>query len=165
MALGHRRFREYRRLEAEHVVEAERAAFGEEAVITEEAARRVTDNDIGIGARPVTRGPVERLVVAPEQRPRAGDSDTLARHLGTARIVQHEIGGALGVPRCRRRIDQMAQSVVRLLAEAEEEPRREARRAAGMGLRLALVRGSGLGGPAGEAGRRGRSASRAPAAG
>src|SRR6185312_6804974 len=121
------------------MVEAEGAVAGEQPMIAEEPAGDVAYDHIGTAAGFGAGALVEHLVIAPEERARAGDADALARDLAAAAVVQHEIGRALAVPGGRGRVDQMAERVVRCLAEAQEEPGREARRAPGIGLRLALV--------------------------
>src|SRR5437870_12032255 len=53
--------------------------------------------------------------------------------------MQNEIGFAARVPWCRSRINQVAQRVIRRLAQTEEEPSRKSGRPPGVGLRLALI--------------------------
>src|SRR5215472_12856634 len=108
MALRHAaRFRS----KPKHVVETEDAASGEKAMIAEKPARRVAHNNIGIVAGTAARRLVEDLVIAPEERSRAGNGDAFARYFASLGIMKDEIGGARLVPGRRSRIDQMAKRI------------------------------------------------------
>src|SRR5215471_21130145 len=118
MALGHAaRFRS----KTKHVIEAEDTTLGEEAMIAEKPAGHVAHDDIGIVAGPAPGRLVEDLAIAPEERSRARNDDALARHLVPTGIMQNKIGAARFVPRSRGRIDEMAERIVRRLAQAQEE--------------------------------------------
>ena len=127
----HRREEMRRALKAEHVVEAEGAVAAQQPVIAEEPAGRVADDDVGACPGPGAGRGVEQ----------ARDSATAASRSrgspGATRATSHPAPSyrmmsvvARRQPRPRRRVDQMAQRVVSRLAEAQEQPRRQSRRAA-----------------------------------
>src|SRR5579883_3200117 len=125
--------------ETEHVIEAEAGRRAEQPVIAEEPAGGVANDDIGVGPRIAALCGIEHLGVAPKERARAWDGDAAAGDLAAGAVVQNEVRRARGVPGRRSRVDEMAERVEGRGAEAEEEPRRQARRPPGIGLRLALV--------------------------
>ena len=71
--------------------------------------------------------------------PSRGSRPARARLRAPSRSCRTRSVALFAVPRRRGRIDQVAERVERALAEPQEEPRRQARRAPGIGLRLALV--------------------------
>src|SRR5579859_2522612 len=89
------------RSKTEHMIEAESPVATDQAMIAEKPARRVANHHIGARARARPGRGRERLVIAPEQRARAGDPHALARDLPAAAIVQDEIGLAQPMPWCR----------------------------------------------------------------
>src|SRR5260370_29438324 len=127
------------RSETEHMIEAESPVATDQPMIAEKPARRVANHHIGMLTRARPSRGRKRLVIAPEQRPRARDADPLARDLSAAAIVQDEIGLAQRMPWGRSGINQVAKRVIGRLAQTEEQPRRKPRRAPGVRLRLALV--------------------------
>ena len=118
------------------MVEAEGAVAAQQAVIAEQAAGRVADDGVGPAAGALSCRRVEQRVIANQPRARAGDCQPRPRDLAAIGTVQDDLGGALRPPRLRGRVDQMAQRVVLVFAEAQEKAGREAGRAADIGLRL-----------------------------
>src|SRR5579875_3072894 len=121
-------------------------------MIAEKPACRISDDNIGICAGLCPSRTAEDFAIAPETRAAAGDGDALARDLAARRVAQDEVGRAFGVPRRRGGIDEMGERVVRRRTEPQEEPRREAGRLAGIGLRLAFIGQDGIEDMAAEAG-------------
>src|SRR3546814_18388391 len=74
----------------------------------------------------------------PQQRAAAGDLHVVLGHRLAVPVVQDERGVALRVPGRRGGIDEVAERLVGLRPEGEEEARGEPRRATCIGLRLAL---------------------------
>src|SRR3954468_19509546 len=126
------------------MVQTEATVAVYQPMVAEETAGGVANYDIGAAARRRTLGAVERRVIAPEIRAGTGDCQASPCHLAPLPVMQDEFGLAGGVPGCRGGIDEVAERVVRRRAEAQEKPRRQAGRAAGIDLRLGFIGQHGI---------------------
>src|SRR3954463_8227038 len=127
------------RSKTEHVVEAERAVATQQAVIPEQTAGCVANHCIGAVSGAGARFGVEQLAIAEQARSGTRNRQSGARHLAAEPVMQDDLGCADRPPRARRRIDQVAERVIRAVSETQEQSRREAWRRTGIGLRLAAI--------------------------